>query len=216
MSRSFCAYKKYLLALCVSVTFCYVSCNEKKESTTQKQLDTSILKEYDVEFLNSTVWLPPNYEKLTYEAIFELAKVSDDRFVNMLLQSSKEYRDKEEKPVFFRDELMPSNFIAIYPRPYLALTKEAASYYISDFAATMKREDQQYGRTSEIIEKRIKNFRGHKMVKLKVKQQFTFKNNHHFMQYFISSDIRSFMIIHIDVLNNDYELNFKELSLKSN
>ena len=95
------------------------------------------------------------------------------------------------------------------------LDKTAASYYISDFAARMKREDQQYGRTSEIVEKRIKRFGGHKMVKLKVKQAYAFSDNHHFIQYFISSSIRSFMVIHIDVLSSDYELNFKELSLRS-
>ena len=148
--------------------------------------------------------------------MFEIAKVTDDDVVNMLLQSSKEYRDQEKKPVFFRDELVPNNFIALYPRPYFMLDKTAASYYISDFAARMKREDQQYGRTSEIVEKRIKRFGGHKMVKLKVKQTFPFSDNRHFMQYFISSSTRSFMVIHIDVINSDYEVNFKELSLGSN
>lgn len=175
-----------------------------------------MLQAHEVKFLNSTLWLPSNYEKLTYDALFEIAKVTDDDVVNMLLQSSKEYRDQEKKPVFFRDELVSNNFIALYPRPYFMLDKTAASYYISDFAARMKREDQQYGRTSEIVEKRIKRFGGHKMVKLKVKQTFPFSDNRHFMQYFISSSTRSFMVIHIDVINSDYEVNFKELSLRSN
>ncbi|WP_299678840.1 hypothetical protein [uncultured Dokdonia sp.] len=209
-------YKKYLLALCVLIIFCFVSCNEKKESTPKKQLDTSVLEQSEVEFLNTTIWLPTSYEKLTYEALFELGGVGDDVIVNMLLQSSKEYRNKEQKPVFFRDKFMPSNFIAIYPSSYIRLDKETASYYISDFASNMKRQDQKLGITSEIIEKRIKTFDGQKMVKLKLKQTSDFIDNRFFTQYFISSDIRSFMVIHIDVLNRDYELNFKDLSLKVN
>jgi len=196
--------------------YTYRKCKKEVTTTPSKQLDTSLLEEFEVEFLNTTVWLPPSYEKLTYEALFELARVEDDAMINMLLQSSKEYRNKEKKPVFFRDEFMPNNFIAVFPRPYIRINKETASYYISDFAATMKRQDQEYNQTSEIIEKRIKTFDGQKMVKLKVKQTSEFVDNRHFTQYFISSDIRSFMVIHIDVLNRDCELNVKDLAVKSN
>jgi hypothetical protein len=206
-------YRVQIHILCFVLCLCYFSCKEVKAP--EKSFDTKLLSKHEVEFLNSTLWLPPNYEKLTYDALFEIAKVTDDALVNMLLQSAKEYRDQEKKPVFFRDEFVPNNFIALYPRLYILLNKTAASYYISDFATRMKREDQQYGRTSEIVEKRIKSFGGHKMVKLKVKQTFAFSDNRHFMQYFISSSIRSFMVIHIDVINSDYEANFKELSLGS-
>ncbi|WP_299767473.1 hypothetical protein [uncultured Dokdonia sp.] len=216
MDKTFYAYKKYIYILCTVVTICCISCKKEVTTTPPKQLDTSLLEEFEVEFLNTTVWLPTSYEKLTYEALFELARVEDDAMINMLLQSSKEYRNKEKKPVFFRDEFMPSNFIAIYPSSYIRLDKKTASYYISDFAVTMKRQDQELGITSEIIEKRIKTFNGHKMVKLKLKQTSDFIENRYFTQYFISSDIRSFMVIHIDVLNRDYELNFKNLSVQSN
>lgn len=210
------SYKRYISKLCVLLCFCCFSCNKGVEVKTPDNLfDKAVLNEHKVEFLHSSLWLPPNYEKLTYDELFEVARVTDDNLVNMLLQSAKEYRDENEKPVFFRDELVANNFIAVYPRPYMELSKEAASYYISNFAATMKIQDQQYGRTSEIVEKRIKNFGGHKMVKLKVKQTFTFNDNRHFMQYFISSPTRSFMVIHIDVINSDYEVNFKDLSLGS-
>ena len=192
----------------------FISC-DKLSKGPQEDLDTSILKANEVEFLHSTLWLPPEFEKLTYEELFEVARETNDDWVNMLLQSSKEYRDKDEKPVFFRSTIMPSNFIGIYPRPYFQLTKQQASYYISDFARTLKRQDKILGRTSEIIEKRIKRFGGHTMVKLKVNMTFDFNQNQHFTQYFISGNSRSFMVMQVDVLQSDYELNLKKLSLGS-
>lgn len=174
-----------------------------------------MLSEHQVEFLNGTLWLPPNYQKQTYEELFEIASVTDDPQVNMLLQSSKSYRDQEKKPVFFKDEFMPDNLIGIYPMPYQKLDRQSATYWISTHAALMKRDDQRLGRTSEIIEKRIKRFGSHQMIKLKVKEVYPFSTNRHFMQYFISNSTHSFMVVHVDVLLSDYEPNFKDLSLSS-
>ncbi|WP_299216352.1 hypothetical protein [uncultured Dokdonia sp.] len=183
--------------------------------TPEASLDKTVLSEHEVEFLNSTLWLPPNYQKLTYEELFEIAKVTDDALVNMLLQSAKEYRDQEQKPVFFRDEFLYGNFIVVYPMSYQRLDKRSASYWISSYDASLKMQDAQYGTTSEIVEKRIKRFGSHQMIKLKVEETRAFNENRNFTQYYISGNTHSFMVIHIDVLSSDYELNFKELSLGS-
>ena len=97
-------YRVQIQVLCVLLCFCYSSCKDVKAP--EQSFNTEFLQAHEVEFLNSTLWLPPNYEKLTYDALFEIAKVTDDNVVNMLLQSAKEYRDQEKKPVFFRDELV--------------------------------------------------------------------------------------------------------------
>ena len=211
MSKNLLKYIKFS-TYCI-LYLCVFSCKDVK--TVEEPLDKTVLNEHQVEFLNSTVWLPPSYEKQTYEELFEIASVTDDPQVNMLLQSSKSYRDQEKKPIFFRDEFTRDNLIGMYPMPYQKLDKQSATYWISSYAAMMKRDDQRLGRTSEIVEKRIKRFGSHQMIKLKVKQVYAFTTNRHFMQYYISGPKHSFMVVHLDVLLSDYERNFKELSLSS-
>lgn len=205
--------KYFKFSIYCTLCFCVFSC--KKVTTTEEILDKTILNEHEVDFLNATLWLPPNFEKQTYEELFEIARVTDDPQVNMLLQSSKSYRDQEKKPVFFRDEFTNGNLIGIYPMPSQKLDKQSATYWISTYAAMMKRDDQRLGRTSEIVEKRIKRFGSHQMVKLKVKEIYSFNTNRHFMQYYISGPKHSFMVVHVDVFLSDYERNFKDLSLRS-
>lgn len=211
MGNYFLKHTSYFI-YAIAIT-CVFSC--KEIHTEVAPLDKTVLSEYEVAFLNSSLWLPPNYKKYTYEELFEIASVTDDPQVNMLLQSSKSYRDQETKPVFFRDELANENLIGIYPMPYQKLDKQSATYWISTYAMLMKRDDERLGRTSEIVEKRIKRFGSHQMVKLKVKEVYSFRGTRTFMQYYISGLQQSFMVVHIDVLSRDYERNFKELLLSS-
>lgn len=189
------------------------SCHNNKKKNV---FDTSTLSSYTIEFLNSELWLPPNYDKFTYDELFEMSKVNDNEAINFLLQSSKEYRSKKLKPIFFKDRLADENVIVIFPMPYQVMDKATASGWISGTIGNMKSMDQFRGSTTEIVEKKIKKFGGHQMIKFKVKQVTRMSGkSRYFSQYYITGNLNSFMVINIDVYGKDIENNLKALSLSS-
>lgn len=61
----------------------------------------------------------------------------------------------------------------------------------------------------------IKKFGSHQMVKFKAKQTDVMGNRRYFTQYYISGNLNSFMVIHIDIFNKDIEDHLKILSTSS-
>lgn len=202
---------KYLITL-LFLTF--LSC--KKSTEEQKStFDTSHLVEHQIDFLSTSLWLSPSYELITYNEMVEMLKTEPSQAFEFLIQTASSYENKVEKPVYFQDDLATENIIVIYPMPYQPIDKQTASLWISGMVSNMKNTDSNNGRTSEIMEKRIKKFGSHQMVKFKAKQTDVTGNRRYFAQYYISGNLNSFMVIHIDIFNKDIEDNLKVLSTSS-
>jgi len=199
---------KYLFIL--SILF---SCNESKVHRTPEVFDTADLKLFTVDFLISTIRLPHHYEKLTYETLFELAAMDDSQIdINFLLQSAKEYRDKEHKPVFFRDRALPNNFIVFYPYPYTEISKAEASYWSSQTLAGLQRQDRQLGTRTTLIEKKIKRTETKQLIKVKVHQEYVGKSNY-LTQYYVTGNLKTFTVVVANRFDIDFEEHIKRMPL---
>lgn len=198
-----------------SIVICLVSCQEVNSKQT-KSRDTSNLSSYDIDFLNSKIWLDTSYVSYTYDELYEIAKSEDNKAVNFILQLSEEYRNKKLKPIYFQHRLQPENIILLLPMPYHNMDKQTASIWISAMVASIKENDNLTGNTTKVIDKKIKKFSGHQMIKFKARQTFANKTKERFYhQYYISGNFKSFMTIHIDVNGDDIENQLKTLSLTS-
>lgn len=203
--------KRFIILL--AVTF-FLSCNnhvEEKKIT----LDTSQLVQHQIDFLNASLWLSPSYDMITYDEMVEMLQTAPNQSFEFLLQASSSYKDKDEKPIFFQDDLATENIIVLLPMPYQPIDKQTVSLWISGMVSSMKNTDVQDGRASEIMEKRNKKFGNHQMVKFKAKQTDYLGNRRYFTQYYISGNLNSFMVIHLDIFNRDIETNLKMLSTAS-
>lgn len=187
-----------------------------QELVKKNEFDTSVLNSNPIEFLNSELFLPPNYEKHSYEELFEIAKNEDNDVINYLLQSAKDYRTEDIKPIFFLDRMSPKNCIALYPMPYYMMDKQTASSWISGMAGSLQSVDEVRGTNTEILEKQIKKFGGgHQMIKFRAKQSnFLSEQTSYFSQYYVTGKQKSFNVISIDVYGQDIEENLKVLALK--
>jgi len=190
------------------------SCNDIKVDRAQEVFDTADLKLFTVDFLISTIWLPHHYEKLTYETLFELATIDDSQIdINFLLQSAKEYRDKEHKPVFFRDRALPTNnFIVFYPYPYAEINKAEASYWSSQTLAGLQRQDRQIGTHTTLIEKKIKRTETKQLIKVKVHQEY-FEKSNYLTQYYVTGNLKTFTVLVTNRFDLDFEEHIKRMPL---
>lgn len=202
---------KYLIAVfCLCGLF---SCQEDVQKALNViTFDAEANTLHTLDLINAKLWLPKHFSKLSLQGVKTIVEhpMNESYVLQQTYEAVKHLPMNAKEPVFFQNDAMVNEIIAVFPFEYVQLDADLASYLVSSLVASLEQEEGTMGVEIEVIEKKLKSYNYSKMIKLKMKHS-AMGVTMYTTQYYVTTRGKTFMTIVKSGFPLDYEEHIKQI-----
>ncbi len=198
---------KFILFLCL------IGCKNKNAS--EEQLDKENYNEHQIDFLNASILLPKEYEKIeTEELEFNLIKKAKDfKEVEYIKSSIKNITNVPFGYMIFAEKDGYSSHIFIRKGEYVPLNKQLANQYLGMVRSQVEESWAGIGINYKRLENKFITTNKSKIIKIKYLIELEGEVNYH-TQFLITSKSKTFDFLIVNSKNVDLENLIKRINVR--